>query len=101
MFWGILQTWQSVVTAAQEAKCPDPVVNRDDNDAAPVGHLLPIVQGVSQECHIVGRSQQEGSSEQINHHREVGGHWWRNRAIHQSGGRTLCYYQLAVTHVLC
>lgn len=43
VFLGILQTWQSVVTAAQEAKCPDPVVNRDDNDAAPVGHLLPIV----------------------------------------------------------
>lgn len=74
MCCGVSQTWQSGVSGAQEAHRTDPVVHRDDDDAAPVGHLLPVVQRVSEDRHVVGRPQQEGSSEQIHHHREVCGH---------------------------
>lgn len=74
----VLQTWQSLIAAAQEAEGSDPVVNSDDDDSAPVRHLLAVIQGVSQDCQVVGRSQQEGPSKQVNHHRKVGGHCWRS-----------------------
>lgn len=75
----VLQTWHSLIPTAQEAEGSDPVVDGDNDDSAPVGHLLPVVQRVSQDGHVVGRPQQEGPSEQVDHHCQVGGHCWRNR----------------------
>lgn len=77
----VLQTWHALIAAAQEAEGSNPVVNSDHDDSAPVRHLLPVVQGVSQDGHVIGRSQQEGPSKEVNHHRQVAGHcrWGRAR----------------------
>lgn len=68
-------TWEPRVTGAQEAQRTDSIVHRDDDNPAPVGHLLPIVQRISENGQVVGRTQKKGSSEQVNHHWKVGGHW--------------------------
>ncbi|KAG7217710.1 hypothetical protein INR49_021211, partial [Caranx melampygus] len=62
-------TWQSGVSGAEEAQSTNPVVHRDDNDSAPVSHLLPVVQRVSEDRHVIRRPQQEGATKQVDHHR--------------------------------
>lgn len=71
--WCPRQTWQVGVPGAEKAQGPNAVVERDHDDVAPCGNLLPVVEVVAEKVGPLAGPHEEGASIDPDHDGQVVG----------------------------